>query len=930
MTITLTLPTKFKFPKPKLSIEALLAIVTTILAILTTILALRADVIVIYGDAESHLNIAKRVVSSITPGASQLGGVWLPVPHIMMLPFIWSDTLWRTGLAGSIVSGFCYVISTIFIYKNILLITNRKYASIFGAMICALNPNVLYMQTTPMSELPLIMFFVLSTYYFSRFLLNDRDIYALSVSGFFSFLATLSRYDGWFLVGIQGLIIIAMYIRSRKTWPKMFGKGIFFGSIALFGVLLWLLWNLLILGDPLYFTNSEYSAKTQQNDWRSRGQLPAYHDLGQATLYYTVTAMTNSGFLIFFIGLIGYFWYLRSNSPKRNYIAWLFAAPYLFYILTLYIGQSDIFIPHVTPIDGFEWRLFNVRYGIMMVPAVAISIGFLWTKLQRVGRNLIILTILVQYFLFAVGYSPIQTLADGTSGLSQAKKPDAERWLKEHYDHGLVLIDDYARLISIIRAGLPMQNIIYIGNKPYWEESLSRPERYARWIIAQKGDAVWAQILKNPAQEARLYTFFNKVYTSPDILIFRRIENKVPSGKGSENETGTFWRYQCIDTMKVSRDSVRAFIEGTLAWSQIANEVELIAKAGANCVAVATPYDPEFLPVLKEYVRQARKHQLQVFFRGNFSRWEGWFGYPRDMTTDQHLQATRNFILENADLFRDGDIFTGAPEAENGGPFAESDRNKFPAYRQFLLDQYRVTKDAFNQINKNIRVNWFSMNGWIAQNMYDKQTLSSIENQVTIDHYTSSPEKMAEFLNYWHKEQQVKVALGEFGAPIPDLNGNMTPTEQAAYLKQLFQIFYTERENIEGLNYWTLRYGSTAIIQPDFQTTPAYEVVANYFSPGIVSIQVNDPFGNGIDHVKISALDSKATTQTDQNGVALIRLPAGEHQLKLTAEKYQPQEIQLQLERNGISSQNITLMPTQLSRWDSLRIQMRNFFLTKD
>lgn len=930
MTITLALPTKFKFPKPKLSTEALLAIVTSVLAIVTTLLALRADVIVTYGDAESHLNIAKRVVSSITPGASQLGGIWLPIPHIMMLPFIWSDTLWRTGLAGSIVSGFCYVISTIFIYKNIRLITEHKYASIFGAMIFALNPNVLYMQTTPMSELPLIMFFVLSTYYFSRFLLNDRDIYALSVSGFFSFLATLSRYDGWFLVGIQGLIIIAMYIRSRKTWPKMFGKGIFFGSIGLFGVLLWLLWNYLILGDPLYFTNSEFSAKTQQDDWRSRGQLPAYQDLGQATLYYTVTAMANSGFLIFFIGLIGYFWYLRSNSPKRNYIAWLFAAPYLFYILTLYIGQSIIFIPHVTPIDGFDWRLFNVRYGLMMVPVVAISIGFLWTKLQGLGRNLILLTVLVQYFLFAVGYSPIQTLADGTRGLSQAKRPDAERWMKEHYDHGLVLMDDYARSISIIRAGLPMQSMIYIGNKPYWEESLSQPERYARWVVAQKGDAVWTQILENPAQEARLYTFFNKVYTSPDTLIFRRIENKVPGGKGSENETATFWRYQCIDTMKVSRDGAKAFLDGALPWSQIADEVELIAKTGATCVAVATPYDPEFLPVLEEYVRQARKHQLQVWFRGNFSRWEGWFGYPRDMTTAQHLEATRNFILENSDLFRDGDIFTGAPEAENGGPFTGRDRNEFPTYRQFLLDQYRVTKDAFSQINKSIRINWFSMNGWIAQNMYDKQTLSSIENQVTIDHYTSSPEKMAEFLTYWRDEQQVKVALGEFGAPIPDLNGTMTPAEQATYLEELFQVFYVERENIEGLSYWTLRYGSTAIIQPDLQTTPAYDVVANYFSPGVVSIQVNDPFGKGIDHVDISTLDGKATTQTDQNGVALIRLPAGEHQLKLTAEKYQSQEVQLQLARNGITSLNATLTPTQLSRWDSLRIQLRNFFLGEE
>ena len=38
-----------------------------------------------YGDAEAHLNIARRVVDSRTPGPEQLGTVWLPLPHIAML-----------------------------------------------------------------------------------------------------------------------------------------------------------------------------------------------------------------------------------------------------------------------------------------------------------------------------------------------------------------------------------------------------------------------------------------------------------------------------------------------------------------------------------------------------------------------------------------------------------------------------------------------------------------------------------------------------------------------------------------------------------------------------------------------------------------------------------------------------------------------------
>jgi hypothetical protein len=96
--------------------------------------------------------------------------------------------------------------------------------------------------------------------------------------------------------------------------------------------------------------------------------------------------------------------------------------------------------------------------------------------------------------------------------------------MKQNYDGGLVLLDDYARTMSIIRSGIPMQNVIYIGNKPYWEESLQNPDKYARWIVMQKDDAVWTSLINDKVIEGRLYATFQKVYTSPEILIFRRQE----------------------------------------------------------------------------------------------------------------------------------------------------------------------------------------------------------------------------------------------------------------------------------------------------------------------------------------------------------------------------------------------------------------------
>ncbi|HZU44849.1 MAG TPA: hypothetical protein VE994_19370, partial [Terriglobales bacterium] len=63
----------------------------------------RGDVL-LDGDAVAHINIARRVFDSKTPGPLHLGTVWLPLPHILIMPFVVSDWAWHTGFGGSIPS----------------------------------------------------------------------------------------------------------------------------------------------------------------------------------------------------------------------------------------------------------------------------------------------------------------------------------------------------------------------------------------------------------------------------------------------------------------------------------------------------------------------------------------------------------------------------------------------------------------------------------------------------------------------------------------------------------------------------------------------------------------------------------------------------------------------------------------------------------
>src|SRR5262249_34873058 len=76
----------------------------------------RHGYVLYYGDAEAHLNIARRIFDSRTPGPEQIGTVWLPLPHLLMVPFATRDEWWRSGLAGTIPSALCFVLAGAFLF----------------------------------------------------------------------------------------------------------------------------------------------------------------------------------------------------------------------------------------------------------------------------------------------------------------------------------------------------------------------------------------------------------------------------------------------------------------------------------------------------------------------------------------------------------------------------------------------------------------------------------------------------------------------------------------------------------------------------------------------------------------------------------------------------------------------------------------------
>ena len=127
--------------------------------------------LLLYGDAVAHINIARRVVDNRhpLPALGQLGTVWLPLQHIAMLPFVWNDALWRSGIAGAIPGMVAYVLGTLAIFR-LVSVRAGELAAYVAAAIYALNPNLLYLQTTAMNEPIFLAFFLWTLVYLDEFL----------------------------------------------------------------------------------------------------------------------------------------------------------------------------------------------------------------------------------------------------------------------------------------------------------------------------------------------------------------------------------------------------------------------------------------------------------------------------------------------------------------------------------------------------------------------------------------------------------------------------------------------------------------------------------------------------------------------------------------------------------------------------------------
>jgi hypothetical protein len=470
-------------------------VVTVVAAGVATAWSAATHSMALYGDARAHLDVARHVTDALTPGLAQLGSVWLPLPHMLLVPFVAITPLWHNGAAGAIVSGLCFVYTSLRIYSLVEELSGSRLGAWVGMGVFIANLNMLYIQSTALTEPVLLAFLVGAVYHLTRWMrtLAVRDLLWGSL---FVFAATLTRYEGWALLA-AALVAVAVWSRlsdRRRQSPQ--ASLVLFAAIGCYGLVLWFLYNLIIFHDPLYFLHSAYSAQAINGAQAQFGLLGTKGSVWQSTLTYGWDVVDVIGGPVAILAGLSIVGLAAIKHPERRrtlFSLGLLAAPVIFEIMSLYAGQTTIRVPQL-----FPHQMWNDRYGVVALPLCAVAAGVLvgrwkWSLPVVVGA-----TALATLFM-AIG-TPL-TLADGRTGTSSAAggHPEvAAAYLAHHYRGGAILADDSAASSLMFATGLDLKQFVTVGFHPYFAQALADPAHHVAWVVAYPGDAVTADLTAHP------------------------------------------------------------------------------------------------------------------------------------------------------------------------------------------------------------------------------------------------------------------------------------------------------------------------------------------------------------------------------------------------------------------------------------------------
>lgn len=457
--------------------------------------------ILYYGDAQAHLDISRSLIDSRNPGYDQLGTVWLPLLHVICLPLVGNMNLWSNGLAGAIPVAMCFVLAGLCCFLVARDVFDNTLAATIAVACLALNPNVLYLGSIPMTEVVFLaglFVFLLSV---------TRGWFVVAVLA--SWAMSLTRYDGWFLIPFEGLWFVLIRPRQRRVQTL-----ILFGVLAGLVPLYWAGHCWWETGNALDFINGPYSAKAIQGG----KPYPGWQDWAAALTYYARAGRDCAGWPLLVLGILGSACAIARGKARILFFLVLTPA---FYVWSLHSSGTPIHVPELWP-----FSYYNTRYGIAVVALAAFAAGAIVLVLperHRLWAVLIPVLALAPWLVHPAVQNVICWRESDVNSIARRQwTREAAQFLDRNYQPDQQVLASFGDLTGIFcKAKLPLREVLHEGSGPYWDAAMARPDLLhpAAWGIAQRGTKSDTVMRK-----AAAYTLYEPIATegAPVLDIFQR------------------------------------------------------------------------------------------------------------------------------------------------------------------------------------------------------------------------------------------------------------------------------------------------------------------------------------------------------------------------------------------------------------------------
>ena len=432
-------------------------------------------------DAKAHLVVARRILDSRTPGWLQVGAVWLPLPHLLNAIPVQLDVFYRTGLSAVAMSVAAFAVAVYAAVALILRTTGSRAGALVAACAIALNPNVLYLQATPMTESLLLGFSALSVLLTYEWLVADA-IRAPRSAGWALVALCLTRYEGWLIAAAAVACAGIVLLFKGHSWSIATRRAAKLAVYPVVCIAAFLVHSRLTIGSWMV------------TDGFFVPENPALGHPWTALVQTWWGTHMLAGHAITTAGIAAAIVIAGRSVMRRTTSATL---------IVLALGACALL-----PCYAFyEGHPFRIRYMVPVAFAAAISTGTavgLLRRGQALAAGLLIGLAVIEARPFD-STAPMLVEAQWDRPNSIARQA-VTACLTANYAGEPILMSmgslaHYMQELS--RNGFAVRDFVHEGNHPLWDEAIIAPQGRVGWIVieeqAEGGDVLAARSRQVPA-----------------------------------------------------------------------------------------------------------------------------------------------------------------------------------------------------------------------------------------------------------------------------------------------------------------------------------------------------------------------------------------------------------------------------------------------